>query len=118
MDAVKYLKTFHRLCKSQDSCSGCPLLNKEEKDRCCIADISKYSEKSVEIVEQWAKDHPAKTRQSEFLKQYPNAAINKFDGILRIAPCDVEGKRIGCENGKGCNDCRLEYWLAEVTDND
>lgn len=73
-------------------------------------------------IEQCGNEHtekPVKTRQSEFLKMFPNAPINEGNGILCVYPCDVEGaKRIGCANGKGCNDCRLEYWLTEVTDND
>lgn len=74
---------------------------------------------AVEFYRRFAKNHSVKTktRQSEFLRQFPNATIGESDGILRIAPCDIEGKEIGCVNGKGCNDCRIEYWLTEVTDN-
>lgn len=113
MDAVEYIKTRCRLCKSKDRCSECPLRNKE--DGRCIAYVSEYAEKAVQIVEQWAKDHPVKTRQSEFLKMFPNAAID--DGVLCISPCKIE-KDIVCVNGKSCNECCREYWLAEVTDND
>lgn len=66
MDAVEYIKTRCRLCKSKDGCSECPLRNKE--DGRCIAYVSEYAEKAVQIVEEWAKEHPAKTRQSEFLR--------------------------------------------------
>lgn len=113
MDAVEYIKTRCRLCKSKDRCSECPLRNKE--DGRCIAYVSEYAEKAVQIVEQWAKDHPVKTRQSEFLKMFPNAAID--DGVLCISPCKIE-KDIVCVNGKSCNECCREYWLAEVTDNE
>lgn len=75
-------------------------------------------EKMISIVEEWAKDHPAKTRQSEFLKWFPNAMINESDGILYILPCNIEGKRIVCAGGKNCGDCRREYWLTEVPNND
>lgn len=127
MDAVEYIKEAKRLCKSRSLCNSvsgkCPLL--DENGRCtatadiCAADIIEKTEKAVQIVEQWSKDNPIKTRQSEFLKMFPNARINEGDGILCVYPCDIEGvKRIGCINGKGCNDCRLDYWLAEVTNND
>ena len=79
--------------------------------------MSEYTEKSVQIVEQWAKEHPIKTRQSEFLRMFPNAMINESDGVLCITPCKIEGKSIGCQNGKSCGECRREYWLTEVTDN-
>lgn len=79
-------------------------------------DTIEYAEKAVQIVEQWAKDHPVKTRQSEFLKLFPNAAIDEDDGILCIKPCTID-ESIGCTNGKGCDDCYRKYWLTEVTDN-
>lgn len=122
MDAVEYVKAMHRLCKSQDCyfgrTPGCPLLNKEgKKYGYCIANIGGCAEKAVQIVEQWAKDHPVKTRQSEFLKLFPDARI-RDDGVLHIVPCNLEkGLSKKCA-GKDCDDCRREYWLEEVTDND
>ena len=62
--------------------------------------MSEYTEKSVQIVEQWAKEHPIKTRQSQLLRMFPNAMINESDGVLCITPCKIEGKSIGCQNGK------------------
>lgn len=119
MDAVELLKTFHRFCESKESCSECELLSKEDKG--CILDMDEYLERavrSVQIVEQWAKDHQVKTRQSEFLKMFPDAKIGK-DGALIIYPCAIEkrlsGKKCG---GIFCDDCRREYWLAEVTENE
>lgn len=121
MDAVEYVKTLRIMCKSQANCPECPLHGKCKEDGYdyCIADISEYAEKAVRIVEQWAKEHPIKnTRQSEFLGMFPNAMINESDGILCITPCNIEGKSIWCQNGKSCDDCRREYWLSEVTNND
>ena len=121
MDAVKFIEEINRLCEAQEDCKDCPLIG-HSCDVNTATIMSCYNiesvQKMVQIVEQWAKDHPVKTRQSEFLKMFPNAMTNESDGILCISPCNIEGKRIGCANGKGCNDCRLEYWLGEVTDND
>lgn len=118
MDAVEFFKTVNRLCKNR-SCDECPVY---KNDMCCMLwfydDSIKSIEETVSKVEQWAKDHPVKTRQSEFLKMFPNAMINESDGVLCITPCKIEGKSIGCQNGKSCGDCRREYWLTEVTDND
>ena len=55
-------------------------------------DSIKSIEETVSKVEQWAKDHPVKTRQSEFLKKFQDAKIGK-DGVLIIYPCAVE-KRV------------------------
>lgn len=125
MDAVEYIKKAKRICKSRGVCKSvsgkCPLL--DENGHCiatadiCAADIIEKTENAVQIVEQWAKNNPVKTRQSEFLKMFPNATINESDGILCVTPCNIEGKEFCCPNGKSCGDCRREYWLTEVTDN-
>ena len=124
MDAVEFFKTVNRLCKNR-SCAGCPICKKGMiKDMCMVRRTVMLGDASVESieemiskVEQWAKDHPVKTRQSEFLKMSPNAVIDEDDGILCINPCAID-ESIGCINGKGCGGCRRKYWLAEVTDND
>lgn len=115
MDAVEYVKTQYRLCRSKD-CPECPLQDKE--NCCCIMDTIEYAEKAVQIVEQWAKDHPVKTRQSEFLKMFPNAP--KSGRVLDICPQNLNidympPKR--CEN-ISCGACKTDYWNEEVTDND
>lgn len=117
MDAVEFFKTVNKICKNQ-SCRKCPVW----KEGVCMTkhmvglndDLIKSIEETVLKVEQWAKDHPVNTRQSEFLKRFPNAMINKSDGVLCITPCSIEGESIGCINGKSCGDCRREYWSEEV----
>lgn len=116
MDAVEYVKTVCRLCKSKGHCSECPLRNKE--DGSCIVNRSEHAEKAVQIVEQWAKDHPVKTRQSEFLKMFPNA--HKSGRVLDICPqtLNIEYMPLKrCEN-ISCSACKTDYWNEEVTDND
>lgn len=117
MEAVEFFKTVNRLCKNQ-GCNICPVA----KEGCCMVgfddDSIKSIEETVSKVEQWAKDHPVKTRQSEFLKKFQDAKIGK-DGVLIIYPCAVEKRlsRTKC-GGMYCDDCRREYWLEEVTNND
>lgn len=117
MEAVEFFKTVNRLCKNQ-GCNICPVA----KEGCCMVgfddDSIKSIEETVSKVEQWAKDHPVKTRQSEFLKKFQDAKIGK-DGVLIIYPCSVEKRlsRTKC-GGMFCDDCRREYWLEEVTNND
>ena len=117
MEAVEFFKTVNRLCKNQ-GCNICPIA----KEGYCMVgfddDSIKSIEETVSKVEQWAKDHPVKTRQSEFLKKFQDAKIGK-DGVLIIYPCAVEKRlsRTKC-GGMFCDACRREYWLEEVTDND
>lgn len=125
MDAVEYIREAKRICKSRSVCKSvsgkCPLL--DENGHCtatadiCAADIIEKAEKTVQIVEQWAKDHPVKTRQSEFLKQFPNAKLD-IDGVLAIRPCDIDSKCCTDDDYlRKCGACAGDYWLAEVTDN-
>lgn len=124
MDAVECIKNLRRLCESQADCHECPLHeNCKEGGNVyciavyCIADVSEYAEKAVQIVEQWAKDHPVKTRQSEFLKMFPNAKI--YNDVIWLCPkyigCDYRPER-NCDE-ISCFDCKRKFWLAEVTDN-
>lgn len=111
MDAVKFYSTFKRMCAETD-CKDCLL------DQKCRPSANVEPEEVVKLVEEWAKDHPVKTRQSEFLKQFPNAP--KSGRVLDICPqnLDIEympPKR--CEN-IFCSACKTDYWNEEVPDND
>ena len=113
MDAVEFLKAFGRLCNNYLCGDNCPLI-----DICDDVSDDGYVRK-VQIVERWAKAHPIKTRQSEFLKQWPDAEIGD-DGYPSVAPCqlykDMEEKDengVCCKNC-GCGICRRDFWLKEV----
>lgn len=113
MDAVEYLKALGRLCNNYLCGDNCPLI-----DSCDDESDDGYVRK-VQIVEQWAKEHPVKTRQDEFLKQWPDAEIGD-DGLPSVAPCqlykDMEEKNkdgVCCKNC-GCAECRRDFWLKEI----
>jgi hypothetical protein len=115
MDAVEFVKTVNRLCKNRH-CDGCPVA---KEGRCMVGfdDKSvKNIEETISKVEKWAKDHPVKTRQSEFLKLYPNADLCR--DVINILPCSIEKEMSKCCDDKKCEECRKDYWLTEVTDND
>ena len=74
----------------------------------------------VDEVEKWAKEHPAKTRQSEFLEMFPNASIIA-NGTLGICPKSLDKDRdcfysIDYGNNKfvDCLGCINQFWLEEV----
>lgn len=125
MDAVEYTKALRRLCKSQANCPECPLHEncKEDDYVYCKENASEYVEKSVHIVEQWAKDNPVKTRKSEILKKFPNADLIIF---TRLSPCSLDKtlKPLRCAKYGylsitcRCDRCRDDYWNDDVTDND
>ena len=118
MDIAEFFKTVNRLCKNR-TCGECPIW----KNGTCMADFGDDSVKSIEEtiskVEQWAKDHPVKTRQSEFLKMFPDAGTGE-SGILIFCPRQFDPKNVNsvyCHR-HACFECRNNYWLTEVTDND
>ena len=114
MDAVKFTRAAMRMCNDYYSkCWSCPAGD----DTSCKLNRS-YSaisaEEKVAIVEQWAERHPAKTRQSEFLKLFPGVDVYETDGCLTLNPCIIyEKMRKECA-GKLCSECRRAFWLAEV----
>ena len=113
MDAVEYVKQRNRMCDYYVNCGDCPAGNYEGCSS--LNEIPNL----VPIVEKWAKEHPVKTRQSEFLKQWPDARVGD-DGYPSVAPCqlykDIEEKDengICCKNF-GCDKCRRDFWLKEI----
>ena len=105
MDAVEFIKQVRRMGKQKGEAICFKL---EEKDT-----------EIVEQVEQWAKEHPVKTRQSEFLKQWPDAEIG-YDGLPTVAPCQLNIELLQCDSQKDCEDrgvcnkCRRDFWLKEI----
>lgn len=75
-----------------------------------------FPEKAVEIVENWSKKHPIKTRQSEFLKLYPNAMRNKGinKDIIGICPLAVDTEFKHCKEYIDCVTCKEKYWLEDI----
>lgn len=130
MDAVEYFKAYARMCDSFDSknnvtgkpCVGCPL--DDIGLGCHMNDLTNNAEECVAAVEKWAKEHPVKTRQSEFLKMFPNARIES-DGMPSICPIVVDKR---CHNKdddalfclvrdeEECRKCRRDFWLAEISE--
>lgn len=117
MDAIKFVNEKVRMCNSfskSHTCRGCRRL---KFDGCDFDDLVEHNkvEKAVQIVEEWSKENPRKTRQSVFIKQYPQVFIYK--GVIGIKPCQlVDGytSNYCCFDGSQCVQCRKEYWLQEV----
>lgn len=134
MDAVEYEKVRFRMCRThileKGDCEGCKAYRILRRRCGFVVDMvtdevgdKNAIEKNIAIVEQWAKDNPTKTRQSEFLKQFPNADMQRIntlfpcvmDQTVRTARC-IKYKGVGCP--RKCVECRNDYWNEEITDND
>lgn len=124
MDAVEFLKEAKRYCR------WCKNTTQDGKKRLCevcyfeklndIFDLHPMAyHKFVETVEQWAKEHPVKTRQSEFLKMYPDTEMLE-SGCLNICP-NLLSKEYRSEEANECNQpnfncgkCKRDFWLKEI----
>ena len=116
MDAVEYVKQRERMCDYYVNCGDCPA---SKYERCSsLNGIPNL----VPIVEQWAKEHPVKTRQSEFLKMFPNARIES-DGMPSICPIVVDKRCYNKDDDalccfvrdeEKCRKCRRDFWLKEI----
>lgn len=108
MDAVECMKAVTRMLKSGTiDCAIQKYISAQKKND---------YEGMVEAAEQWAVEHPIKTRQSVFFEQWPDARIKKADGLPMASPCDLDGKLVGKCDGISCPECRKAFWLAEVED--
>lgn len=104
------------MCYKTD-CKDCLL------DQKCRPSANVEPEEVVELVEEWAKEHPIKTHQSEFLKMFPNADMQR---IYTLFPCVMDQtirptrcvKYESFSSPKKCVECRNDYWTEEVPDNE
>lgn len=105
MDAVEYVKQCRRMIAN------------DVQIRSVLGGWS--AEAVVEQVEQWAKEHPIKTRQSELLKLFPEANV-LYDEYLNICPAQLSSEcrdkeTGGCyDTGMDCGKCKRDFWLKEI----
>lgn len=121
MDAVEFLNEKRRMCNSYGpGCDGCPFDG--VVTGICSCWCFESPKDAIAIVEQWANEHPRKTRQSEFLKQWPEARIDKSTGILTICPAELTKECRDDREACGaysvetcvCEPCRREFWMQKV----
>lgn len=109
MEVEKFLKEAIRMCKAYNCCDDCPA-----NDAYCVArgEKDRFAQ-CIEIVKKWSNEHPAKTRQSEFLMHYPNAIL--ADGVIDICPAKVD-TTFDCKYSANfaCGACKRKYWITEV----
>lgn len=108
MDALEFIKAIKQMLSAGANNSTVQKYISAYKKNDC--------EGMVKAAEQWAAEHPAKTRQSEFLKLFPYARVKKANGLPIVSPCDLDVKLAGKCEGIPCQECWKKFWLAEVED--
>ena len=102
---------FARFCEQYNDCEECPII-----EFCFGENTKEVASKANETILNWVKEHPVKTRQSEFLKMFPNAAL--VDEAINICPRDIDNQYgVDC-NKLSCYTCKKKYWLEEVEENE
>lgn len=118
MDAVKFIQERNRMCAiyTPKNCKGCPADSYGGEGVACIMIDKIDADRLVPIVEKWSKENSRKTRQSEFLHQWPNTKLD-CHGVLVIDPCDLDktmqGKDEDCYYAR-CDKCRRDFWMQGV----
>lgn len=109
MDAIKFIKTLQRKIKNE---------NRDE----IIIRVTEDAGLLVDFTEEWSNEHPAKTRQSVFLNQYPNASVIEGSGTIGICPRALD-KDYECFYQHSddtdvkivdCLECKKQFWMQEV----
>lgn len=87
MEAKEYMKELRRMldtfgrtggyCDGVD-CNKCPLDALNDKD--C------FTEKAVDIVEQWSKEHPKRTYLDVLLEVFPNTLMSPYGVPSHVCP--------------------------------
>lgn len=123
MDAVEFLKEAKRYCRWRKNTT------QDGKKRLCeVCYFEKLNDifnlhpmtyrELVEMVEQWAKEHPVKTRQSELLRLFPEAEMID-DAYINLCPVRISKEYKNNEGvcrmtGMDCNVCKRDFWLKEI----
>lgn len=117
MDAVKFIEERKRLCDMHNGCPGCPAYR---EDGSCMfrSTDGPTPDEQVDFLEEWSATHPRKTRQSVFLKQYPETVLDSY-GVPQFCPTSISAAHRdsngACKNPERlCRDCRKEFWSKEI----
>lgn len=90
MDAKRFLEEWQRMCNAHLECNGCPTHWDGLNNHCLSARVVSMwdIDDLIAKVEQWAEEHPRKTRLDDFKEKYPNAPLNT-SGIPALTPWNL-----------------------------
>lgn len=121
MEFVKAIQVRNRMCVyykdvTYQGCNQCPLsVTNNNTDRLCHTFVFEYPADAERILEQWDKEHPARTFKDDFFEKHPNAPMSSIGGpVVCLRDC---GYLTICPMVKGrISDCK-ECWNTPMEDN-
>ncbi len=108
MDAVELVKIIQRIAKSQGKREFPISISFDPKIFVCS-------------VSTWDKEHPAETRQSEFLKMFPdvlldaNGSVDLCPALLVIDCRTYDNMCIHRGEPMSCSECRKKFWKGRLS---
>ena len=111
-DFVRMLDSMRDISKGTTSCIG---VEADKCEKCLLADICDNeilynAEKVIEIVTQWAKEHPFVTYEQKYEETF-GVKPRALNGNI---PCPRNmGFKIKCETIGACGKCANEFWNSE-----
>lgn len=111
MDAIEFLRDFRRMCSSygNGSCDKCKLAH----TMCNVNECECDHKEVIRVVEEWAKEHPVKTRLSEFKKLFPDIPLLFHYPIGCVKMYDKKAECTGI-----CCSCQRNFWLEQIDENE
>ena len=88
-------------------CSLCPL----NEIVCNTDDIIFNVEKGIEVVAQWAKDHPVITYVDKYKEVF--GVEPKLNNGTYLCPRYLGFNEVKCESGAYCEHCKDKFWHSE-----
>lgn len=114
MDAKEFLREYGSMCHKFECCGDCPMENLKEihNKPFCNQVLMEHPDEAIKIVTEYSASK--RTRQSEYLKLFPESLQPMRSGVLDVCPNRIRGM-IGCGTpDKSCNKCKEEFWLEEI----
>ena len=115
-DFLRYCDNHHEGSITKvENCLDCELF---KKGNCVHFSLRRSKINEInEIILDWIKTHPIKSRKDEFIEHYPNVKIESLLDLtyINICPLDIDKNRPkeSCA-GISCIDCKRNYWNEEV----
>lgn len=101
MEFKRAMRTWRRMCESNDQCEHCPIPACDETF--CRAWVMSNADCANDIIVRWADEHPERTIADDFFDKHPKAVKNEY-GTPEVCAQSC-GYVTECPRGARCSEC-------------